>query len=668
MAIGHCVKEAFGNVRSSFGDVLLGERAEELYSKFAKEVVLLSDVDDITVAGEPAAVRCLTRAFAAAAHRHNLGTFQPDKSKLLPLGAAYNEGVIPAVDERLRRDLSIVLLDPIRGAQATQAGQEGELPDGIDRQHWLIKEEELVAVVVDSRANAAPLPGKVVIDGYTAVGASLGNNLFRHRLVEEKRQAVIELVRSEFALDRKQDGLLLHKYGGGLAQITSLLRSISPSITVPVLANQYDNAVVEEVRRNVLSTFGESPLDFSMAQLPMRDGGLGLRSAALLAPRAYLAGFLNAAQFVDTTLERGHFLGQMLRDIRANAVLCQYAAEIHDATNKVACDYANLHGGTVENGPLASPLVAQQRWCKFQAFATHVSDELALISVKRRADVSQLAYLHGSRSPGASAILSVFPTTSRTTYSNDVVSVSIALRLLNKNICGFEQGQLCPSGSQRCAAIVGGATDSHMMWCPTFGATATHNRIVREVRDMLRMSDATLVVSNQEPTVMQRVRGDLLRGGAITQEQYASTGRIQGGDIHVEGLTGRGVIDIFDVTVVVPHSGKALEALRKHPQGSLSDLWEKQKNTKYVEFYAKAGYKFRGLAFEYSGRVGSQVRRLIKECAQRPLVRMPEDVQWTAATFEAHWHQRLVAAVQVDLALRLLEVRRSVAGQRRLRY
>ena len=181
---------------------------------------------------------------------------------------------------------------------------------------------------------------------------------------------------------------------------------------------------------------------------------------------------------------------------------------------------------------------------------------------------------------------------------------------------------------------------------------------------MLRMSDAALVVSNQEPTVMPTVRADLLRGGAITQAQYASTGRIQGGDICVDGLTGKGLIDIFDVTLVVPHSAKALDALRKDPRGSLSDLWEKQKGGKYSEFYAKAAYKFRGLAFEYSGRLGSNVRALIRECARRPGAKAPGDAQWTAATFQAYWVQRLVSAVQVELALRLLNVRHSAAGHR----
>jgi hypothetical protein len=41
----------------------------------------------------------------------------------------------------------------------------------------------------------------------------------------------------------------------------------------------------------------------------------------------------------------------------------------------------------------------------------------------------------------------------------------------------------------------------------------------------------------------------------------------------------------------------------------------------------------------------------------------PGDAQWTAATFQAYWVQRLVSAVQVELALRLLEVRHC-AGRR----
>ena len=665
MAIGHCVKEA----QESVWKALLAEnvgyelRAKELFTEFASNVVLLSDVDDITIAGRPSHVLRLSNAFAASAHHHNLGTFQPSKSILLPLGAGRHGqgGIIPEVELGFRRALSIALLDPARQQQARQACAQ---PQGAEQQQQGgIQDTELVAVVVDSRTKGARPPGKVVIDGYTAVGASLGNELFRQRLVEEKREAVIRLVHSEFALDSKQDALLLHTYGGGLAQITSLLRSVPPTVTQPVLADAYDTAVITEIRANILPTFGQSTLDYGMAQLPRRHGGLGLRSAVRLAPRAYLAGFFNAAQFVDVTLPPDHFLARMLRDIR-DAPFCRYARLIHDATGLVATDFAALHGGGIAGGPLASPAVAQLRWRKFQAFATQIADELDLLSIKRLADVSQMAYLAGSQSPGASAIFTVFPTTTRTTFANDVVSVSFALRILNKNVCGFQQGQLCPSGSARCSAIVGGVSDSHMMWCPSYGATATHNHVVREIRDMFRMSDAELVVSNQEPTVMPRARGDLLLNGAITQAQFTSTGRIKGGDVCVDGLTGRGVIDIFDVTLVVPHSAKALEALRKDPSASLSDIWEKQKGVKYAGFYAKAAYKFRGLAFEYSGRMGRNVHALIRECARRPHAQVPGDAQWTAATFRAYWVQRLVSAVQVALAGRLLQVRQQVMGVR----
>ena len=75
--------------------------------------------------------------------------------------------------------------------------------------------------------------------------------------------------------------------------ITSLLRSVSPLVTGAFLTEAYDIAVVQAIKGNVLPTFGQFPLDYLMAQVPRREGGMGLRSASRLAPRAYLAGFLS---------------------------------------------------------------------------------------------------------------------------------------------------------------------------------------------------------------------------------------------------------------------------------------------------------------------------------------------------------------------------------------
>jgi hypothetical protein len=265
----------------------------------------------------------------------------------------------------------------------------------------------------------------------------------------------------------------------------------------------------------------------------------------------------------------------MLKAVRVDDQACPYATAVHAATQLVAHDFHQLHGGDPAQGPLSTPLLLQSHALSFQAFAMDLHNQVLLRQVQEAADPQQRAFLDGAAAPGARAFMSTFPTTPSTTYPNTVITTNLAIRLLKKNICGFEEGQYCPSGGKRCGNVA--AEDAHMMWCASYVPTTTHNLFVREIRHMIRASGPGIRVADSEPTVMPEVRGAMVMAGMISREVAQSTGRIKGGDIWVEGLSGPGAVDVYDATVVVPSSAKALAVLRKKPSASLADVWERAK-------------------------------------------------------------------------------------------
>ena len=73
----------------------------------------------------------------------------------------------------------------------------------------------------------------------------------------------------------------------GSGKLTQLLRSTPPSSVLNV-AERYDKAVLE-CYREVAGLDAPSPAEAAQCQLPLRNGGRGLRSQARLAPAAWLA-------------------------------------------------------------------------------------------------------------------------------------------------------------------------------------------------------------------------------------------------------------------------------------------------------------------------------------------------------------------------------------------
>ena len=108
------------------------------------------------------------------------------------------------------------------------------------------------------------------------LGKSVGDNI--QRKVEKLR-----LMGDRLQLLQSQDALLLLRYSFAIAKVMHILRS-SPCFSSPQLK------VFDDALRDIIGDIINARIDdsaWAQASLPVRSGGIGIRSAVQLAPSAF---------------------------------------------------------------------------------------------------------------------------------------------------------------------------------------------------------------------------------------------------------------------------------------------------------------------------------------------------------------------------------------------
>ena len=133
-------------------------------------------------------------------------------------------------------------------------------------------------------SSSIPMAQLIPAQNATLLGSSVGNVNAITSVLSDKTN-LLQVMGERLQHLSSQDSLLLLRHSFSIPKVLYLLRT-APTFLSSGLAT-YD-----EVQRSILESITNVSLDdnaWTQASLPVRNGGLGIRSASVLAPSAYLA-------------------------------------------------------------------------------------------------------------------------------------------------------------------------------------------------------------------------------------------------------------------------------------------------------------------------------------------------------------------------------------------
>jgi len=294
------------------------------------------------------------------------------------------------------------------------------------------------------------------------------------------------------------------------------------------------------------------------ASLPVRWGGLGVRSAALLAPSAYLA---SAASTLDKVIS--------LLPIRLHAIA--------DPSASVALRLWQAAAGTSITPPAAELSKLQRAWDEpcCRRIATALLDDAS--------DSYDLARLRASQQETSGAWLHALPLSSvGLKMADDVVRVAVGVRL-GLNLC---EPHTCACGQDV------DARGTHGLACKKSAGRHPRHALLNDV--VWRAMQRAEVPSTKEPNNLCR---DGRRPDGVTLIPWA-----------------RGRCMAWDVTVpdtLAPSHVQATAA----SAGAAASSSEALKSAKYADLAAT--HTFIPLAFETLGSWGEHARHFVAELGRR---------------------------------------------------
>jgi hypothetical protein len=387
-------------------------------------------------------------------------------------------------------------------------------------------------------------------DAVTLLGAPLSAGQHLDSVLEEKRQE-LRLLTRRLELMPSHDSLYLLQHVLTAPRLMYLLRT-SPCTDSSVLP-LYDDVIKESL---LVTTNVDLDDDrWRQASLPVRWGGLGVRSVVLLAPSAYLASAASTATLTSTLLP------PRLRDVKDSGVDSAMAAWFQQSANSPA--------------PTSS---AQRDWddacCRTQA------DMLLNTAVDHVARARLLA----SRSPGSGDWLEALPLQSiGLKMDNATVRIATGLRLGAPIV----RPHVCVCGT---TVTVDG---HHGLSCRHGSGKHSRHNQVNELLCRAFVSTGTL--ATREP-----------------QSLCTSSGKRPDGVTQVPWRRGRCLA--WDATCPDTYASSHVQA-SSCQAGSAAPAAELLKSQKYADIIA--GVDFVPVAIETSGVWGEQAVSLLKEVGRR---------------------------------------------------
>lgn len=331
-----------------------------------------------------------------------------------------------------------------------------------------------------------------------------------------------------------------------------MLRS-APCFDHPTLNN------IDKIIRSCIGNITNTCLtdnQWKQASLPVRDGGLGIRSVSSLAQSAFLAS-------VSSTL----YLQSLLTE--------KCAALPNSHFDSLKCKWSSLHTIPTPTGLQATK---QKSWD--EPFIKNSCNELR----NELLDNYHRACFNAASAPHSGDWLQALPITScGLRLDDEAIRVAVCLRL-GANLCEPHQ---CP-----CGAFVD-ASGSHGLSCKQgSGKTARHSALNDIIWRSLNKAGVPAV---KEPSGLSRTDGKRPDGLSLIPWQC-----------------GKSVV--WDVTVINTLAHSYISTTASTP-GAAAEIAIKRKETKYIDLLSS--YIFVPIAFETLGSIGSQSVCFLKDLGRR---------------------------------------------------
>ena len=487
-----------------------------------------------------------------------LGIHRLCSSLLSELAVFYlDDGTIGGSVEELTRDLDVV----------AQMGAEVGLQLNNEKTEILSSDSTTVSFIQPL------LPGSAVIDPSraTLLGSPIGGSSSISAVLESKSK-MLRRMSDRLQFLPTHDAYLLLRHCFALPKLLYVLRS-APCFTSPLLL-EYDNILRLTASAIINIHFVDGDPAWTQATLPVKLGGLGIRSAVQLAPSAYLASAAASSDLVSLIVP-AHLQGLTLPFV------------------DIACDLWSLGH--------ESPLPDSEVQCSQKVWDLAKSSTIAESLLDGASDAISRARLLASSAKGSGAWLNVLPITSLgLRMDNNSFRIAVGLRV---------GAPLChPHVCQHCGSDVD-CFATHGLSCRrSEGRSFRHATL----NDIIHRALATAEVPSQlEPYGISRSDGK--RPDGITTVPWKSGQHL-----------------VWDATVTDTFAPSYLH-LATREAGLVAAAAEERKRIKYSNL--SASHIFTPVAVETSGVLGPISVHFLKELGHR-LTRVTGEVEATARLFQ----------------------------------
>ena len=490
-----------------------------------------------------------------------------------------------------------------------------------------IKPEDLDTVGAEAWTGEGPEEDR----GLVVLGVPVGHRAFVQKWLADKGQSHAQfLSRIPVVQDAQSAWLLLLMCAGPRAH--HILRNLPPS-EVTQFCEDHDNRL-RECLSHILSVEVPDGVASEVVQLPFREGGLGLRSAARLAPAAYWASWADCLSQVYARAP--HVCAQLLEELEGPPSRAQCVREAQDAATLLASE--GMEVPVWSRFPVADFRAPQPvdpevgEWTHgWQFHASVARDTLFATSVHLPPLSTDHRALRASqRGPCASRHFSCLPTCPETTFSAEEFRTLLLVRLhlplhLDARFC--KCGELLDvyghhrSACSRVGLLKPRGTPAEVCMariCREAGARVKENQLLRDLNIVAQADDQRRieVIANGLP----------FWGG----KQVAIDTTV------VSALTGRGVA-------------------RGRRQGQAIHEAEQDKRRRYPELLTGTRCHFLVMAFEVAGRWSPSAVTFLRNLAWYKSLSVPRVLRRsTQLLFFQRWTALLACSIQRAYAASLL--------------
>ena len=414
-------------------------------------------------------------------------------------------------------------------------------------------------VVSDSESAVGHLlstfPGLQYVQASHAIllGSPLGSEALQVCFEEQLHQ--LNVIGKRLCHLQMHDAITILRHSFSIPKLLHILRT-SPACSSPFLES-WDHLLKSTVSRitNIDFNHGNSWLQ---ATLPIKSGGLGFRSASILAPSAFLASADGASD------------------------LMQQLLPIHlQSTPYLDRDYALVRWRSAlpEDTPLPNATSQQKSWDR--PSVQHLFDTL----LSHCADDISRSRLLGAASPESGAWLNALPVSSLgLRMSNDTVRIAIGLRV---------GAPLCLPHTCACCGKPVDNLGLHGLSCQSSQGRVPRHQMLNNI---IHRSLASANISNRlEPSGL-----------------YRADGKRPDGVTHVPWSGGKFLV--WDATCVDTFCSSRRSAAAKEAGGAAA-IAEREKARKYE--HLDRSYSFQPIAVETCGSMGPESLCFLHDLGQR---------------------------------------------------